>query len=452
MFALPSISLDISSLSDKTCERHLNQDHKPPFSQIITKPEKMSNIRQRPHRVRALMGIGVDQMGQYADNQKSKQQQRQGVVDEEILRLENLDVNIAPDAIVQQITSAAISNDDDNSYLPFLGQHELRRVVAEHVSSMTGGAVKYDGSQNCVICTGGLSGILNVLLATVDEGYGVVMTDPTYAGLINRVKLAGGVPVFAPLVFNAGKSWTLDHDQFRALFASQSTKITAMLMMSPNMPTGAYFTKEDWQLIAGTCVEHDLLLILDAAMERLLFDNRPVIHPASLPGMAERTITVGSASKELRMIGWRVGWICGPAQIMNDVAHVAMANVVVPVGIAQRAAKEALEVSRTTMKAYVQELEDRRNLCMRELEGLPFGRCDGGWSLLLRVDGLGWSASNAAKELFSAGICVTPMIGWGAESEAQYIRIVFSNESKQRLEGLGGRIRKALVDNNAPKS
>lgn len=398
------------------------------------------------------MGIGVDQMGQFADNLKDEQQEQQGTVVEEILRLENLDVNIPPDAVVREVTLAAISDDDDNSYLPFLGQHELRRVAAEHVSSMTGNVVKYDGSQNCVISTGGLSGILNVLLATVDEGDGVVMTDPTYAGLINRVKLVGGVPMFAPLVFNAGQSWTLDHDRLRDLFATQGTKISAMLLMSPNMPTGAYFTGKDWQLIAELCIEHDLLLILDAAMERLLFDDRPIIHPASLPGMAERTITVGSASKELRMIGWRVGWICGPAQIMNDIAHVAMANVVVPVGIAQRAAKAALEASKTSMKEYVQELEGRRNLCMRELQGLPYGKCDGGWSLLLRVDTLGWSAADAAKALFNAGVCVTPMIGWGVDTEAQYIRIVFSNESKERLEGLGSKVREALGKSDTPGS
>lgn len=408
----------------------------------------MAPERQRPRRVRGLKGIGIDEWGQLADNQKSEHD----TGDEELLRLENLDVNIAPDPIVQEVTSAAISNDDDNSYLPILGQHDLRRVVAEHVSSMTGGAVTYDGSQNCVISAGGLSGILNVLLATVEEGDGVVMTDPTYAGFVNRVKLVGGVPVFAPLVFNAGKSWALDHSQLRALFTSSTTKITTMLLMSPNMPTGLYFTKEDWQLIAELCIQHDLLLIWDAAMERLLFDGRSVIHPASLPGMAERTIAVGSASKELRMIGWRVGWCCGPSQIISDVGHVSKANVVVPVGIAQRAAQAALESSKTTIKAYVQELEERRNLCMQELGDLPYGKPDGGWSLLLRVDSLGWNASDAAKALFDVGVCVTPMIGWGQDSEAQYIRIVFSNESRERLKGLGTKIRKALVQNQPSKS
>lgn len=404
----------------------------------------MGNTRRQPRRVAALKGIGVDVMGNFADSQKSKQH-GQGVPQEEMLRLENLDVNIPLDDVVQKATTAGISIDDNNSYLPFLGQHELRQTVAEHVSRMTGGVVDYNGDRNCVISAGGLSGILNVLLANVEEGDGVVMTDPTYAGSINRVKLAGGVPVFTPLVFNPGKSWTLDHNELRAIFKSPDTRITAMLMMSPSMPTGIYHTKEDWQLIADLCIENDLLLILDTAMERLLFENLPVFHPASLLGMAERTITIGSASKELRMIGWRVGWICGPEQIMNDVAKVSMANVVVPVGIAQQATSEALKSSYKTMDAYVQELQNRRDLCMRELEGLPYGKPDGGWSLLIRVDSVGWTAADAAKALFDSGICVTPMIGWGSQSAAEYIRIVFSNESCDRLRGLGLKVRQVLL-------
>jgi aspartate/methionine/tyrosine aminotransferase len=369
----------------------------------------------------------------------------------ELLRLENLDVDIPPDSVVQGITALSASNDDHNSYLPFLGQLELRDAVAKHVSSLTGGMVQYNGQANCVISAGGLSGILNALLATVEDGDGVLLMEPAYAGLLNRVRLAGGIPRLVPFQFNAGGSWTLDRDKLRRVVESRdSYNVTIMVLMSPCMPTGAYLTREDWVLIAELCVRHDILVIYDAAMERLLFDDRPVIHPASLPGMADRTITVGSASKELRMIGWRVGWIVGPEHIMHDIGLVSMANVVVPVGIAQQAAKEALELSETSMPDYVRELQLRRDLCMRELEGLPVGRPDGGWSLLLRVDVLGWKADDAAEALLEAGACVTPMTGWGGgDDHAQYIRIVFSNEPRDRLMGLGQIVRHALSRRDA---
>ncbi|KIW31776.1 uncharacterized protein PV07_03370 [Cladophialophora immunda] len=400
--------------------------------------------RNRPKRLQALHGIGVDKMGNIADKVKTKTSQG-GPLADKLLRLENLDVDIPPDSIVQTLTSDAATNDDDNSYLPFLGQIDLRNAVAEHVSSMTTGAIRYNGEANCIITAGGLSGILNTLLATVEEGDGVLMTEPVYAGLLNRVRLAGGIPHLVPLQFNPGEPWCLDREKLREVVESPDNRITAMLLMSPSMPTGAYLDREDWTLIAALCVKHDLLLVYDAAMERLLFDDLPVIHPASFPGMANRTITVGSASKELRMIGWRVGWIVGPEHIMQDIGLVSMANVVVPVGIAQRAAKEALQMSKTTIVDYVRELQLRRDLCLKELSGLPVGKPSGGWSLLLRVDTLGWRADAAAGALLEQGACVTPMVGWGSNEEAQYIRIVFSNEPQDRLAGLGRIVRQALL-------
>src|SRR5579864_3204542 len=100
--------------------------------------------------------------------------------------------------------------------------------------------------------------------------------------------------------------------------AAVTEKTRALLLMSPSMPSGAYLDRADWELVAEIATAHDLWVIYDAAMERILFDGRPVIHPAGLPGMAGRTISVGAASKELRMIGWRVGWIVAPETLMPD--------------------------------------------------------------------------------------------------------------------------------------
>ena len=87
--------------------------------------------------------------------------------------------------------------------------------------------------------------------------------------------------------------------------------------MSPSMPSGAVLTDSDWDAVCAALIEHDVPLLYDAAMERLLFDDRPLVHPVTKPGMAERTVIVGSLSKEHRMIGWRVGWVAGPAAIVE---------------------------------------------------------------------------------------------------------------------------------------
>jgi aspartate/methionine/tyrosine aminotransferase len=384
-------------------------------------------LHKRPQRLADIAGIGVDRMGAIADRQDA------------VLRLENLDTDIAPDAAAIDETRRAAGLDDANSYLPFVGRLALRRAAARHVAQLSG--VAYDGERNAIVCAGGLSGILNALLATVEVGDEVVVTDPTYVGLINRVRLAGGVPRFAPLIFTPGEPWRLDRDGLRQAITPRTR---AMLLMSPSMPTGAVLDAEDWALVAELCRRHDLLLLYDAAMERLLFDGRTVLHPASLPGMAERTITVGSASKELRMIGWRVGWIVAPDAFMPDLVAVSLANVVVPVGIAQDAAALALARSADSLPRYVGELQRRRDALLAELAGLPVGVPGGGWSLLLRVEGASLDGPQLSTRLLDHGIAATAMAGWGRLHERQFIRFVFSNEPAERLRGAGEKIRGAL--------
>jgi aspartate/methionine/tyrosine aminotransferase len=384
--------------------------------------------RHRPTRLAHIAGIGVDRVGSLADAAKS-----------DLLRLENLDVDILPDAEAVARTRLAAVEDDANSYLPFIGQKRLREVAAAHVARTAG--VPYSGERNCIISAGGLSGILNVLLATIELGNEVIVTDPTYAGLINRVRLAGGVPRFVPFTFNPGSEWKLDR---AALTAAVGPRTCAMLLMSPSMPTGGCLDAQDWALVAKLCVERDLLLILDAAMERLLFDGRAVVHPAGLPGMAERTITVGSSAKELRMIGWRVGWIVAPEDYMPDLVAVALANVVVPVGIGQDAVAVALERSSSAMLVYVAELQRRRDMLVQELDGLPVGVPGGGWSMLLRVSDFGIDGATMSQRLLAQGIAATAMAGWGETHGEQYIRFVFSNEPVERLRGAGKKIRAAL--------
>ena len=383
----------------------------------------------RPARLKEIAGIGVDRTAAIADAQPSH----------DYLRLENLDTDIPPDPQALAETRSSIGRDADNSYLPFVGKLRLRNAAAAHVSLVSG--VSYSGERNCVISAGGLSGILNVLLATVDTGDEVLLTDPTYVGLINRVRLVGGVPRFVPFQFRPAGSWSLDRI---SLQASINSRTRAMLLMSPSMPTGAVLDHEDWKLVSELCVKHDLLLILDSAMERLLFDGASVLHPAALPGMAERTITVGSSAKELRMIGWRVGWIVAPDQYLADITAVALANVVVPVGIAQEAVAVALERSSATLAEYVRELQHRRDTVIHQLEALPFGVPLGGWSMLLRVSDFGMDGSTASARLLSEGVCATGMQGWGGILCSEYIRFVYANEPVHRLKNLGERVRAAM--------
>lgn len=144
------------------------------------------------------------------------------------------------------------------------------------------------------------------------------------------------------------------------------------------------------------------------------------------------------------MIGWRVGWTVAPESYMPDLVAVSLANVVVPVGIAQDAVATALEQSVRTLAPYVGELERRRDTVLDELRGLPVGVPGGGWSLLLRTSDFGIDGQTLSQRLLSHRVCATAMQGWGETHGAQYLRFVFSNEPVERLRGLGDKVRAAL--------
>ena len=359
--------------------------------------------------------------------------------DPHVLRLENLDTDVPPPAAAVQATRAAVGTDDANSYLPFTGTVELRAAVAQRLERQTGRP--YDPDHEVVITAGGTEGMLDALLAIIDPEDEVVLTDPTYAGMINRVRLAGGVPRLVPLVQGIGE-WRLDLDALRAAVTSRTRVV---FLMNPSMPSGAVLDRVEWEAVAELCRKHDCWLLYNAAMERILFDGRGVIHPAGLAGMGERTIVVGSVSKEYRMIGWRVGWVAGPEAIMADIARVHLYNVVTPTGIAQSGAAAALREPPPDVAAAVAEWERRRDAVLLSLSGFPLVRPAGGWSMLLDVRAMGHDSFTASRLLLERGrVAATPMRDWGEVNGDRFVRLVFSNEPVARLMELGDRLRRAL--------
>jgi len=381
-------------------------------------------------RLRYITKIGVEQMGDLADSLKTP----------DVLRLENLDTDLRPPQSALAYTKKAVDDDEANSYLPFFGLDMLRQAAAGLVGRQAGQS--YDWKTECVISAGGLSGILNVLLATLEPGDEVLLTDPIYAGLINRVRLAGGVPRFIRLIPSA-QGWRLDID---ALAKMDPQPIKAALLMSPAMPSGAVFNQQEWQALIDFCRRADCWLINDAAMERILYDGRQVIHPASFPGMRSKVISIGAASKEYRMIGWRVGWVVGPAEIIADVARVSISNVVCQTGIAMGAVATAINDPDDGIQTCIAEWQLRRDVLLEELREFQAIPPHGGWSLFLDVARLGFDSATASKRLLELGkIAATPMIHWGSSASDKYVRFVFANEPVRRLRGIAERVRRALT-------
>jgi aspartate/methionine/tyrosine aminotransferase len=283
--------------------------------------------------------------------------------------------------------------------------------------------------------------MVDALFCVSDPGDEVIVTDPTYAGMINRVRLVGSVPKLVPLRVADGE-WRLDLD---ALRSAVTDRTRVVFVNNASFPTGWVASEEEWDAIASVCRAHDLWLVYWAGFEGVLYDGRTVIHPAALDGMRDRTVTIGCPTLEQRMIAWRIGWIVAPGELVNDVSRVHIYNGLVPSGFNQIGTRVALTLEDDGLAAANAEWQRRRDETMRQLEGLPAVRPAGAWSLVLDVAGLGLDCADVSNALLEQKIAATPMRGWGGEIADRHVRFVFSNEPVERLALLGGRLQTALV-------
>jgi aspartate/methionine/tyrosine aminotransferase len=359
--------------------------------------------------------------------------------DPDVLRLENLDTDIPPYEEAMEATRAAIGLDEANSWLPFTGRADLKEAVAAYIERR--GGPTYDGRREIVITSGEGDAMLDALFCLTDPGDEVIVTDPTYAGMLNRVRLVGGVPRLVPLHVEDGE-WRLDLD---ALPAVVTNRTRVVFLNNASFPSGWVASDDEWEAVASICRERDLWLLYWAGFEGVLFDGRPTRHPAALAGMRNRTVVVGAPSLEQRMIAWRIGWVVAPGELVNDVSRVQIYNGLVPSGFAQIGTRVALGAPDDDLIRANAEYQRRRDETLRQLDGLPVVRPAGGWSLLLDADSLGLDCVELSDRLLEQKVAATPMRGWGGEVADRHVRFVFSNEPVERLALLGERARAALA-------
>jgi aspartate/methionine/tyrosine aminotransferase len=377
-------------------------------------------------RLREIPGFNIDRVAAAAG------------ADPDVLRMENLDTDVPPPAAAIAATREALGEDEANSWLPFTGRDDLKRAVAAHIERR--GGPRYDGEREIVITCGEGDAMLDALLCLTDPGDEVIVTDPTYAGMINRVRLAGAVPRLIPLRV-LDNAWRLDLD---ALRTAVGDKTRVVFVNSASFPTGWVANEAEWAAIADLCRERELWLLYWAGFEGVLYDGLPVRHPAALPGMRDRTVTIGAPTFEQRMIAWRIGWVVAPGELVNDVSRVHIYNGLVSSGFAQIGTRVALGEPAEDLAGANAEWQRRRDETLRQLAGLPAVRPEGAWSLLLDVVALGLDAGEVSRRLLEQKVAATPMTGWGGKIADRHVRFVFSNEPVARLELLGERVRRAM--------
>ena len=201
-----------------------------------------------------------------------------------------------------------------NQYPPGPGIPELRRAIAERRLADHG--QRFDPDTEVLVTVGATEAVAAAMLALVQAGDEVIMLEPHYDSYPAVVAMSGARHVCVPLRPDATGRFALDIDEFAAAITPQ-TKL--LLLNSPHNPTGTVLTREELTGIAHLAIAHDLIVVTDEVYEYLTFDGTDHIPIATLPGMAERTITVSSSGKTFNATGWKIGWACGPAELVAAV-------------------------------------------------------------------------------------------------------------------------------------
>jgi N-succinyldiaminopimelate aminotransferase len=265
-----------------------------------------------------------------------------------------------PPAVVEAAVEALRTG--HNQYAPGIGVPELRAAVAEHQGRHYG--LPVDPDSQVVVTAGATEAIAAAVLALVNPGDEVVVLEPFYDSYVACLSMAGGVR--RPVTLRA-PDFRLDVEELRAAVTPRTTTI---LLNSPHNPTGTVLTREELQAVADLAIEHDLVVVTDEVYEHLLFDGREHVPIATLPGMWDRTITISSAGKTFSFTGWKVGWVTGPADLVQTVLSAKQWLTFTNAAPLQPAVAHALTHEASFYDALAKELQTKRDLLVEGLRPL----------------------------------------------------------------------------------
>ncbi|AMM54879.1 pyridoxal phosphate-dependent aminotransferase [Pyrococcus kukulkanii] len=327
-------------------------------------------------------------------------------------------------------------------YGPNIGLLELREAIAEKLKKQNG--IDADPKTEIMVLVGANQAFLMSLSTFLGDGEEVLIPSPMFVSYAPAVILAGGKPVEVP---------TYEENEFRLNVDDLEKYITektrALIINSPNNPTGAVLTRKDLEEIADFAVEHDLIVISDEVYEHFIYDDAKHYSIAALDGMFERTITVNGFSKTFAMTGWRLGFVAAPSWVIEKMVRFQMYNATCPVTFIQYAAAKALRDERSwkAVEEMRKEYDRRRKLVWKRLNemGLPTVKPKGAFYIFPRIKDTGLTSKEFSELMLKeARVAVVPGSAFGKAGEG-YVRISYAT-AYEKLEEAMDRMEKVLKE------
>ena len=269
------------------------------------------------------------------------------------------------------------------------------------------------------------AGMYEVMQAVLDDGDEVLIFDPYFSTYSDQIKMAGGKPIFVPCLAEEGFQANAKR---AANYITQRTK--ALVINTPNNPTGASYGRQTLEAIADLAKEHDLLVIADDIYTDLCYEA-PFLPILSLPDMLERTVTLGSLSKNFLMTGFRIGWVVAPPEVLLALNHLSENIIYSSPAPSQRAAIYALENRKSLSPLIAPVFEERMLYTLSRIEALPYMTscpCQGGFYLFPGIGPTGLSSGEACQVFLDrAHVFILPGSVFGDAGEG-YMRIACTKD------------------------
>jgi len=328
-----------------------------------------------------------------------------------------------PEVIVERAVSALRGG--DTHYAEVVGRLPLRTAIAKEFVRQTGCHADAD---NVIAVAGAQNGLFATSLCLCEAGDEVIVPEPMYLTYEASVRASGATLV--PVAVDPSRGFHLD---CAALEAAITPRTKAIFFATPCNPTGVVMPRADLERIAQLAVLHDLWVVSDEVYADLTFE-REHVSIASLNGMAERTVTLGSLSKSHAMPGWRVGWAIGPKTLMEHLGRLALCMLYGLPGFVQQAALTAIE-NKAQIVADMREIyRRRRDLVFARLSQVPGLRCllpEAGMFMMVDITGTGLSTVDFTWQLFrSQGVSLLDASAFG-ETANGYVRLGFVVDEKR---------------------